>query len=257
MKNGTFLSGWVFLLRNPMRLIAALLVGCLIPLATAWAEKPPDYVTAINRALGEARPEPATAPKAWLLAFVDVETTGLVPGYHEMVDIGVVLTDLSGAEVGSFFVRMMPDHPERASDITERINSFTEERWRSLDAVDEARAVEDLVAFHRKHAGDRAVLMVAYNSWFDIAFLDYLFRQQGRTWRELYHYFILDLPSMAWGQGLRHLAGKPLAESLGLTPETSVAEDHTGLSGARFNVAVYRALMSRLATADGEGEGDK
>jgi hypothetical protein len=209
-----------------------------VPAASGEPE-PPAYVSAIDRALGESRPEPSVAPEAWLLAFVDVETTGLVPGYNEMVDVGVVLTDLTGTEVGAFFVRMMPDYPERASEVTERINSFTEERWQSLEAVAEAEAVE------------RSVLMVAYNSWFDIAFVDHLFRQQGRTWRELYHYFILDLPSMAWGQGLRHLAGRPLAETLGLTPETSVAEDHTGLSGARFNVAVYRALMARLSDQPG------
>ena len=32
---------------------------------------------------------PATDPDGWLLAFLDVETTGLVPGYHKMIDLGL------------------------------------------------------------------------------------------------------------------------------------------------------------------------
>jgi hypothetical protein len=40
-------------------------------------------------AKAQSQPWPAEAPDQWLLAFVDVETTGLVPGYHEMIDIGV------------------------------------------------------------------------------------------------------------------------------------------------------------------------
>ena len=42
---------------------------------------------------------PAEDPQARLLAFIDVETTGQVPGWHEMIDIGVVTTELDGSEL--------------------------------------------------------------------------------------------------------------------------------------------------------------
>ena len=74
------------------------------------------------------------------------------------------------------------------------------------------------------------------NAWLD---------QQDQNWRELYHYFVLDLPSMAWSIGLRDLAGKPLAEQLGLEPETSDPLKHTGITGAESNVEVYRAILAR------------
>ena len=32
------------------------------------------------------------APDQWLLAHIDVETTGLLPGHHEMIDVGNVMT---------------------------------------------------------------------------------------------------------------------------------------------------------------------
>ena len=38
----------------------------------------------------ESISHPSESPKRWLLAHVDVETTGLLPGYHEMIDIGIV-----------------------------------------------------------------------------------------------------------------------------------------------------------------------
>ena len=37
------------------------------------------------------------APDQWLLAHIDVETTGLLPGHHEMIDVGIVMTLFSSA----------------------------------------------------------------------------------------------------------------------------------------------------------------
>ena len=59
---------------------------------------------------------PHEHPDEWLLAFVDVETTGLKPGYHEMIDIGIVMTDLDGNGLGDLFIRIQPEHPERTED---------------------------------------------------------------------------------------------------------------------------------------------
>ena len=51
------------------------------------------------------------------------------------------------------------------------------------------------------------------------------------------------------GLGLPHLGGDRLCELIGVVPETSVPEDHTGLSGAVSNVEVYRA-MRKLQRGD-------
>ena len=187
---------------------------------------------------------PDVAPDAWLLAFVDVETTGLTPGYHEMIDIGIVMTDLSGVELGELFLRIQPAHPERTSEGARAVNAFDEERWRELEAATPADAIEQMLAFHRKIAGERQVLMVAFNSHFDTAFLDHLFREQERSWRELYHYFVLDLPSMAWSLGIHGLTGSNVSGRLDIEDEPHIAELHTGITGARLNARIYRALVS-------------
>lgn len=219
--------------------------------APLCGQERPSFVAAVDRA-PYATTDPSTAPGDWLLAFIDVETTGLVPGWHEMVDLGVVMTDLEGKVLDSLFVRTLPSHPERLSPGAAAVNGFSPQRWAELDAVTPAEAVQRLTAFHRSVAGDRNVLLVAFNSHFDAAFLDHLFREDGGTWRTLYHYFVLDLPSMAWSLGLRELTGSALAQRLAVPDEPRVADEHTGITGAMLNVRIYRALQAWGVRVGGE-----
>ena len=186
---------------------------------------------------------PAEAPENWLLAHIDVETTGLVPGYHEMIDIGIIMTDLHGNEVDRQFLRIMPDHPERTAPGAAAVNGFSVELWAERGFITTSAAVDSMVAFHKRVAGNKDVLFVAYNAWFDISFVDHLFRSTGRTWRELYHYFVLDLPSMAWGLGIHDLDGQGMSKKLKVVPETSDPLKHTGITGAASNVEIYRAIL--------------
>ena len=211
------------------------------------AQQPlPDFVRALEGAPFAAG-SPATEPDRWLLAHVDVETTGLVPGFHEMIDLGLVMTDLDGRVLDSLFLRIQPRYPERTSEGARRVNDFDAARWRAMGALSPEAAVDSIVRFHRRVAGDRPTLMVAFNSQFDAAFLDHLFRARGSSWRTLYHYFVLDLPSMAWAQGLRELTGTALSQKLGIADEPRVARDHTGITGAMLNVRIYQALQARAA----------
>jgi catechol 2,3-dioxygenase-like lactoylglutathione lyase family enzyme len=162
-----------------------------------------------------------------------------------MIDLGVVMTDLEGQVLDSLFMRIQPHHPERLSDGARRVNAFDAAKWQALDALDEATAVQRLTEFHRRVARERPTLMVAFNSQFDAAFLDHLFRASGSTWRTLYHYFVLDVPSMAWALGLQDLTNGELSRKLGVADEPRVAEEHTGLTGAMLNARIYHALRQR------------
>lgn len=214
-----------------------LVLGARTPLAQV-----PDYVRAVDEA-PVAVGSPAERPEDWLLAFIDVETTGLVPGYHEMIDLGVVMTDLEGRVRDSLFLRIQPRYPERLSPGAGRVNGFDAIRWREVGALAPRAAVDSFTRFHRGAARGRHVLMVAFNSQFDAAFLDHLFREHGYSWRTLYHYFVLDVPSMAWSLGYRDLRNDALAARLGVADEPRVAVEHTGLTGAMLNVRIYQALQ--------------
>ena len=231
-----------------MRFVLLSLTFAISPLATAGAQRVPPYVAAAEQS-APPRPSPAADPKGWLLAIIDVETTGLVPGWHEMIDLGVVMTDLDGRVVDSLFLRIMPRHPERLSEGARRVNGFDVAKWRRMRALTPERAADSLAAFHRRVAGSRPTLMVAFNSQFDAAFLDHLFRARGSSWRTLYHYFVLDIPSMAWARGMRDLTNGALAARLGVADEPRVADEHTGITGAMLNVRIYQALRARGMTA--------
>ena len=92
------------------------------------------------------------------------------------------------------------------------------------------------------------MLLVAFNSQFDTAFVDHLFRSRDRSWRELYHYFVLDIPSMAWSLGFRGLTGSSISGILGVEDKPHVAKLHTGITGAQLNARIYRALLADTAT---------
>lgn len=69
-------------------------------------------------------PIPNQDSDKWLLAHIDVEITGLIPGYHEMIDIGMVMTDLSGNIIDSLFLRIQPKHPERLEPGAFKVNLY-------------------------------------------------------------------------------------------------------------------------------------
>lgn len=203
----------------------------------------PAYVTAVDAAVPTTS-VPAAQPDKWLLAHLDVETTGLVAGYHEMIDAGFVITDLDGNVVDSLYIRIQPEHPERLSPGAARVNGFAAATWKQLGALNTKQAVDTIIAFNTRAAGDKHVLLAAFNSQFDAGFLDALMHREGHTWRELFHYFVLDIPSMAWSLGYRDLTGAALAKRLNLPDEPRVAEDHTGITGAMLNVRIYKALQA-------------
>ncbi|HEX6575364.1 MAG TPA: 3'-5' exonuclease [Gemmatimonadaceae bacterium] len=219
---------------------AGVFLFCGVTSAVSAQETPP-WVKAADTA-PITNKSPATSPNDWMLAIVDVETTGLVAGYHEMIDFGLVMTDIDGKVIDSLFLRIQPRHPERLSEGARRVNGFDAVKWKATHALDDTLAVDSLVRFHKRVAGDRPVLLVAFNSQFDAAFLDHLFRTRGSSWRTLYHYFVLDIPSMAWALGYRNLTGHDLSQRLGVADEPRVADEHTGITGAMLNVRIYQAL---------------
>ncbi len=183
----------------------------------------------------------------WVIAFVDVETTGLSPGYHEIIDVGVIIAEPDGAIIDSFHRRIMPAHPERTQPEAAECNGFSVKRWEETGAVSPSRAVEEMIDFYRKTAGDKNVMMSAYRSSFDAAFLHHLFCEVDKH-TDMIHDYVLDLPSLAWGVGLQHLHSQDLTRELELADEPQHFNDdnpweHTGLTGADKNLRIYKKLL--------------
>ncbi len=186
----------------------------------------------------------------WIIAFVDVETTGLNAGYHEVIDVGIVLTCPEGEIIDQFHQRIMPEHPERAQPGAIKCNGFSVERWEEEGAVSAEEAVDMIVEFYEKNTSGYRVMMSAYRSSFDNAFLGHLFQKVDRHTDEI-HDYVLDLPSLAWGVGMEHLHSDELINELDLEDEPQHFNDedaweHTGLTGADKNRRIYKELISHF-----------
>jgi DNA polymerase III epsilon subunit-like protein len=83
-----------------------------------------------------------------IIASVDLETTGLVAGFHEVVQVAVVPLNSNlepDDERGAFYIDITPEHPERMDAKSMEINKLTLEhlqshgvsRWKAADLLDE------------------------------------------------------------------------------------------------------------------------
>lgn len=94
--------------------------------------------------------------------------------------------------------------------------------------------------------------MMAQNSHFNTSFPDHLFRNVGRPWHELFYYYVLDIPSMAWILDFRDLSSQQFMDMYHIQDEPHKAELHRGITGAMKNVRIYQALITHRKTLAGE-----
>lgn len=177
------------------------------------------------------------------LAFVDLETTGLDPEIHEIIEIAFILArqpDLVVLEVWDRRVR--PQHIQTADPTALRVNGYRPEAWQDSIPLSEA-----LVIFRESV---RDAIVITYRSCFDVPFLVQGLKDAGlvQDGDDPFGYYVLDVLSMAW-QGLYgfipQFRQKVVAEYLSIAPEP---EPHTALNGAQSAFQIYRKLMMEKAT---------
>lgn len=163
------------------------------------------------------------------LAFVDVETTGLDPSVHEMIEFAVIY---SNGEHLSF--KIQPRRIEAASPKALEVNGYTPERW--VDAITPEEA-----AVRIAKALDDCVV-AGYNVKFDVGFILSLLSDMSVAAKFGYHH--VDVAALAYEHlvdiGLNSLSLKNVCKFLGIPPEPDI---HEALNGARACREVYRRLV--------------
>lgn len=107
-----------------------------------------------------------------LLAALDIETTGLLDGYHDIVQIAILPLDHNLEPQGvPFYMNIRPDHPEWADSEAMRINGLSLEelsmaldKWQVADALDEWFKNLNLGIFKK-------LIYLTQNAPFDIPFM--------------------------------------------------------------------------------------
>jgi DNA polymerase III alpha subunit (gram-positive type) len=101
--------------------------------------------------------------------FIDTETTGLRPEYHEIIEIYIIKEDPEGKILGEFHYKVTPEFIERASNAALKINGYTVKKWEeSKPFTSIAAEVKDIV---------NGCIWIGHNPKFDYDFLqEALFR---------------------------------------------------------------------------------
>jgi len=181
-----------------------------------------------------------------LYAIVDVETTGLNPNYHEMIDIGIIIINQNLEIKGQYFSKVLPSFPERIDPIAQNINGFDLQRWTQEEAISEEELINQMNIFLNNYIGKP--IFIAFNSWFDSGFVRNLLNEHDYKFNDWFDYRVLDIPSIALACGYFPKTpdfNEKLATLLEVQPETKDPLKHTGESGVNFNYALLRSLMNQ------------
>lgn len=165
------------------------------------------------------------------LVFLDVETSGLDPAVHEILEFAGIKNN------GSLVLKIKPRRIHNASPKALEVNGYNGAEW--SDAADFREAAKLIFEFLRDS------VLVAHNARFDVDFVSALLREAGIQERVDYH--IVDTIGLAYvflvPNGLESLALAPVCKFLGVEPEPRM---HRALAGANSCKKVYEQLASRI-----------
>lgn len=163
------------------------------------------------------------------IILIDLETTGLDPQLHEIIEIGAINVD-TGSE---FHIKVQPTHIETANVVAMKVNGYTEEKWEG--AVSLAHALVRLGEF----VGEGKYMM-SYNVSFDRMFIEKAYKECDIEYPFYYHHF--DLLTLAWYRlhAGSSLSLKSVCTQLKLEEEPDV---HSALEGCRAAFRVYQKLV--------------
>lgn len=187
--------------------------------------------------------------------FVDIETTGLSPYKHRVLEVGFKLVNLTTLEELLTYETIVkqPESIWNDSDpVSLKVNGFTKEKM--MTGRDESvigAEIEELLESKRIRRGE--AVFIAQNSSFDRAFFGQLvdpYRQEDLQWP--YHW--LDLASMYWcvrsteesHRGLHppekiSLSKNEIADRYGMLPE---ATPHHAINGVNHLIQCYNAVLA-------------
>ena len=104
------------------------------------------------------------------LAYIDTETTGLRAGWHEMIELAIII-ESDGQIIDRYHWRLKPHNLHRADEIALKINGYSHAKWRdAVDFVTIGHKVKDILT---------GCIVIGHNPIFDIEFLNESFFVAG------------------------------------------------------------------------------
>jgi len=185
-----------------------------------------------------------------ILAALDVETTGLQAGYHDLVQVAIVPLDdnLDPMDVSPFYMDIKPNHPERADPEAMKVNGLDMEYLLTCPTdIQVAQCLDEWfrglnLPMYKKmiYLTQNAPFDIAYmKEWLGISGFEKYFHRRGR---DTMFYALGKNDEAAWKNqpipfkyvGLNHLA-----DALGV----QLDNHHDALADCVATAKVYRELL--------------
>ena len=188
-----------------------------------------------------------------LMVAIDFETTGLTPGYHEIIQVGAVPLDSDfqpSTEIRPFYHNIAPEHPERAARGALTINGLDLADL-MLNAPSKDKVADLFVEWFEALdlPATKNLVPLAHNWTFEKSFgLAWLGEE---LWNHIFHYHARDGMVLALGiKDRAAFASEPdpfprvslsaLCKILNIVNENQ----HDALGDAVAEAKVYRALLT-------------
>ncbi|HEY4506053.1 MAG TPA: 3'-5' exonuclease [Candidatus Paceibacterota bacterium] len=190
------------------------------------------------------------------LAVIDVETTGLSPKTHEVIEIGCVIFEQTrtGGEVAGIKTleewecKLTPERMNYADPVALKINGYGEAAWQdSLSQKDALRQfsqkITDLVPGPVPQSQPiNSLIIIGHNVYYDLDMLAHSYERHGIS--HSINRRVIDTYSFARAifrhDPIQHgFSLHALCERLGIVNEKA----HTALSDARATFELYKKLL--------------
>jgi len=172
------------------------------------------------------------------ICVVDVETSGLDPLRHRVIEVAAVRLTHDLREVDAFESRVFlaPSDFIRAEAEALAINGYDRERWRDAPRFGE-------IAGRLRGLLDGSVAG-GWNVWFDLSFLLAEFARAGTTDPRIARHRI-DVSSLAWLLPLPKHGLREACDFFGISNDGA----HSAMADVRRTIAVMGAIRERAAFA--------
>lgn len=171
------------------------------------------------------------------IALTDIETTGLDPTKHEIIEIGCVIFDNKTFEIhGQFNFKIKPERIEDADPKALEVNGYNEKDWE-----EEGMTLFQSLNFYAE--ATKGCTFMAHNAIFDWGFLEEGFKKENLTHGFGYHKICT--VSIAWAKIPHYkiqnsFSLKTLCSYFGIPLEPKI---HRAVNGAMCAQKVYQKLM--------------
>lgn len=171
------------------------------------------------------------------IAITDIETTGLDPKVHEIIEIGVVICDDQTLEIyDTFNFKIKPLHPELGHPKAYECNGYNAKDWED--------GMTQHAAMQMYSEATKGCAFCAQCICFDFPFIDALSKETNIPLQLNRHK--IDIPSLSWfmlGRQTNKFGLKSVCETLGIEPEATI---HRGINGAMKAYEVLKELRLRI-----------